>query len=93
MNKDIENKRSTVIKFVRTTVYRALSIVTLAILIGVLALQALTTFDYAHITAMLAIIGAWIVTFICEYNIFLIKNFSGENIDRLYRHIQGFLSK
>lgn len=93
MNIEVENKRATVIKFVRTTVYRALSIVTLAILIGIFALQALTNYEYGHITALLTIIGAWIITFICEYNIFLIKNFSGENIDRLYRHIQGFISK
>lgn len=93
MKSDIETKRTLLIHFVRNTVYRALGIVTAIVLLVILYLQSTSYFTHGPITALLTIVAAWIVLFICEYNVFLLKNFSSEIIERLYRHVESFLIK
>lgn len=91
MNADIETKRTVIIRFVRNTVYRALGIVTFIALCITFYLQSSTAYAHGPLTALLTMIGAWVVLFICEYNVFLLKNFSSEIIERLYRHIESYL--
>lgn len=90
---DVETKRTLIIRFVRSTVYRALGIVTAFVLCVILYLQSTAYFAHSEIAALMTIIAAWVVLFVSEYNVFLLKNFNSENIDRLYKHIESYLVK
>lgn len=88
---DIEAKRTFLIKFVRNTIYRALGFVTGIVLILIFYFQNVFQFTHAPISALLTMVAAWIILFVCEYYVFLIKNYSSEIIDRLFNHVQSVI--
>lgn len=89
--KDIEEKRTELIYFIRNTIYKATGAVTGLILLVILGIQFNTDFKYTELAALVTMIAAWVIVFVCEYYVFLIKNFSGHVIERLYNHVKTYM--
>ncbi|MDN5624459.1 MAG: hypothetical protein L0G96_15085 [Acinetobacter sp.] len=82
---DVKEQRNWLIKFVRATNYSCLGILVLVSLLVIYLCQEFAGFKSAPAAALVVAVLAWLVVFISEYYVFLLKNYRNETITHIYK--------